>query len=285
MNSELHVYEPPERAVKNAWVSGMDAYRKLVAEAELDHEAYWARLAKELISWRTPFKNVLDASKPPFFRWFDDGTSTPPQLPGPPGRGQPGGQTAIIFEPTTAPSRISYQELLDCHRLANALKARGVVKGDRVVIYMPMSIERGRDTGVRPDRRAPLGGVQGFSASSLRPDPPHRRGAGDHRRRAGARRRRATAEGDRRRGPRRLGHGARRHRLPAHRRRRPRRPARQVAARAARRNRPAASPVGRRRASGCSCSTPRAPPASPRVQHSTGSYLLRTALTISGPST
>ena len=37
MNSELHVYEPPERAVKNAWVSGMDAYRRLVAEAEHDH--------------------------------------------------------------------------------------------------------------------------------------------------------------------------------------------------------------------------------------------------------
>jgi acetyl-CoA synthetase len=74
MSAEAHVYEPPESAVKNAHVSGMAAYRALCDEAERDHEAFWARLARELISWRTPFKNVLDSSKAPFFRWFDDGT-------------------------------------------------------------------------------------------------------------------------------------------------------------------------------------------------------------------
>ena len=61
-------YFPPASLTEQAHVAGMDAYRRLVAEAEHDHEAYWGRLAKELVSWRTPFKTVLDASKPPFFR-------------------------------------------------------------------------------------------------------------------------------------------------------------------------------------------------------------------------
>ena len=120
--SELHVYEPPERAVKNAWVSGMDAYRKLCDEAERDHEAYWARLAREMLSWRTPFKNVLDASKPPFFRWFDDGTLNASYncLDRNVEAGL-GDKTAIIFEADDGTvTNVTYKELLErtC-RLAN----------------------------------------------------------------------------------------------------------------------------------------------------------------------
>ncbi|HEY5324781.1 MAG TPA: acetyl-coenzyme A synthetase N-terminal domain-containing protein, partial [Caldimonas sp.] len=57
---------PPASLAAHAHVSGMAAYRALVAEADHDHEAYWGRLAKEFLSWRTPFKTVLDASKAPF---------------------------------------------------------------------------------------------------------------------------------------------------------------------------------------------------------------------------
>jgi acetyl-CoA synthetase len=74
MSAEQHVYPPPAEAVKGAWVSGMPAYQALVDEAARDYEGYWSRLAKELISWRTPFRRVLNADTPPFFKWFEDGT-------------------------------------------------------------------------------------------------------------------------------------------------------------------------------------------------------------------
>src|SRR6187402_393672 len=172
MSAELHVYQPPEQAVKNAWVSGMDAYQKLCDEAERDHEAYWARLARELISWRTPFKTVLDSSKAPFFRWFDDGTLNASYncLDRNVEAGL-GDKTAIIFEADDGTvTKVSYTELLErtC-RLANALKARGLVKGDRVIIYMPMSIEG----VVAMQACARIGATHsvvfgGFSAQSLR---------------------------------------------------------------------------------------------------------------------
>src|ERR1019366_5957135 len=80
MSAETHVYSPPERAVKNAWVSGMDAYRKLCDEAERDYEGFWARQARELISWRTPFKKVLDAENAPFFKLSDDPNLNPSSI-------------------------------------------------------------------------------------------------------------------------------------------------------------------------------------------------------------
>src|SRR6478736_1825681 len=169
---EPNLYSPPASLAASAHVSGMEAYWKLVAEAERDHEAYWGRLAKELLSWRTPFKTVLDSSKPPFFRWFDDGTLNASYncLDRQVAAGL-GAKTAIIFEADDgAVTRVSYQELLErtC-RLANALKARGVVKGDRVVIYMPMSIEGVVAMQACARIGAPHSVVfGGFSASSLR---------------------------------------------------------------------------------------------------------------------
>ena len=50
------------------------AYEKLVAEADADYEGYWARLAREFVTWKTPFTKTLDTSNAPFFKWFDDGT-------------------------------------------------------------------------------------------------------------------------------------------------------------------------------------------------------------------
>ena len=144
MSAEQHVYPPSAEAVKNAWVSGMPAYQALVDEAARDYEGYWARLARELISWRTPFKRVLNADTPPFFKWFEDGTLNASYncLDRNVEQGL-GDKTAIIFEADDgAVTKVTYSELLarTC-QLANAMKARGIVKGDRVVIYMPMSIE------------------------------------------------------------------------------------------------------------------------------------------------
>jgi acetyl-CoA synthetase len=144
MSAEQHVYPPPADAVKNAWVSGMPAYQALCDEAARDHQAYWGRLARELISWRTPFKRVLNDDKAPFFTWFEDGTLNASYncLDRNVERGL-GDKTAILFEADDGSvNRVAYRELLErtC-RLANAMKSRGLVKGDRVVIYMPMSIE------------------------------------------------------------------------------------------------------------------------------------------------
>ena len=52
---EQKLYLPSDAAVKAARVSGMAAYDQLVAEAAADYEGYWARLAREFISWKKPF--------------------------------------------------------------------------------------------------------------------------------------------------------------------------------------------------------------------------------------
>ena len=141
---EAKLYEPPATLAQAAAVSGMAAYRALCDEAARDHEGFWARLARELISWRTPFHKVLNADTPPFFKWFEDGTLNASYncLDRNVEAGL-GAKTAIIFEADDgAVTTVTYSEMLarTC-QLANAMKARGVVKGDRVVIYMPMSIE------------------------------------------------------------------------------------------------------------------------------------------------
>jgi acetyl-CoA synthetase len=122
----------------------MDAYRALVAQAERDYEGFWAKLARETLTWKKPFTKVLDESNAPFYTWFEDGELNASYncLDRHVEAGR-GARTAIIFEADDGTvTRVTYAELLTrvC-RLANALKARGIGKGDRVVIYMPMSIE------------------------------------------------------------------------------------------------------------------------------------------------
>jgi acetyl-CoA synthetase len=171
-STELRIYQPSADAVKSAHVSGMAAYDKLCAEAEADYEGYWARLARELLSWKKPFTQVLDQSNAPFFKWFADGTLNASYncLDRNIERGL-GDKTAIIFEADDgAVTKVSYQALLAmvC-RMANVLKAQGVKKGDRVVIYMSMGIE-----GVAAMQAcARIGATHsvvfgGFSAQSLR---------------------------------------------------------------------------------------------------------------------
>ncbi|MDT7929708.1 acetate--CoA ligase [Tepidimonas sp.] len=141
---ENRVFEPNPELVAQARVSGMEAYHALCAEAEADYEGFWARRARELLVWHKPFTQVLDQSNKPFYRWFQDGElnasvncldrhiGTPVE-----------NKTAIIFEADDGTvTRITYKELLArVSQFANALKAMGVRKGDRVVIYMPMTIE------------------------------------------------------------------------------------------------------------------------------------------------
>ena len=137
-------YYPSEEVVKNAAVSGMEAYKALVAEADKDYEGFWGKRAKELIDWQTPFTQVLDESNAPFFKWFADGKLNVSYncLDRQVKKGL-GDKVALIFEGDKGDvSKVTYSDLLTrVSKFANALKAQGVKKGDRVVIYLPMSIE------------------------------------------------------------------------------------------------------------------------------------------------
>ncbi|MBX6393962.1 MAG: AMP-binding protein, partial [Burkholderiales bacterium] len=141
--NEERLFPPPAELARQANVPGMEAYQALCEEAERDYLGFWARMARENLLWKKPFTQVLDESNPPFYKWFYDGElnasyncldrhlETQPD------------KTAIIFETDDGKvSRITYRELYRyvC-RFANALKAYGVKPGDRVLIYMPMSIE------------------------------------------------------------------------------------------------------------------------------------------------
>ena len=142
--TELKTYQPPAATVAAAHVSGMAAYEALVQEAETDYEGYWGRLAKELISWKTPFTKVLNSSEAPFFKWFEDGTLNASYncLDRNIERGL-GDKTALIFEADGGEvTKVSYSQLLakTC-QIANGLKSLGITKGDRVIIYISMSID------------------------------------------------------------------------------------------------------------------------------------------------
>ncbi|MGC2962932.1 acetate--CoA ligase [Paraburkholderia graminis] len=141
---ERRVFPPSAQAAAGATISGMDAYHALTAEAERDYEGFWGRLARETLSWNKPFTKVLDESNAPFYTWFEDGqlnasyNSIDRHVEA--GNGE---RVAIMFEADDGTvTNVTYQDLLQrVSRFANALKKRGVKKGDRVVIYMPMSIE------------------------------------------------------------------------------------------------------------------------------------------------
>ena len=141
---ENRVFPPPESAVKGARISGMDAYNALCAEAEKDFEGFWARLARDNVVWNKPFTKTLNESNAPFYKWFEDGelNASANCLDKHIGTATEG-KTAIIFEADDgAVTRVTYKELLArVSQFANALKAQGINKGDRVIIYMPMTIE------------------------------------------------------------------------------------------------------------------------------------------------
>ena len=163
---------PPESLRACARVSGMAAYEALCQEARADQQAFWMRQARETLIWRKPFSQGLDSSNPPFFKWFADGTLNASYncLD----RHVQAGladKVAIIFEADDGQvTHVTYGDLLarTC-QLAQALRAQGVKAGDRVVIYMPMSVE-----GVMAMQAcARIGAAHsvvfgGFSAKSLR---------------------------------------------------------------------------------------------------------------------
>ncbi len=140
---EDRTFPPPEAFAKQANISGKTAYDAMCREAETDFEGFWARQARAELLWSKPFTKTLDESNAPFFQWFHDGElnasyncldrhlKTQPD------------KVAIVFEADDGKvTKVTYKELHQrvC-QFANALKAEGIKKGDRVLIYMPMAVE------------------------------------------------------------------------------------------------------------------------------------------------
>jgi len=140
---ETRVFNPSDEFVRQANISGMESYQALCKAAEQDYAGYWAKLARETLLWKKPFTKTLDESNAPFFKWFEDGelnvsyNCLDKHLANQPEK------TAIIFEADDgAVTKINYRDLhTRVCQFANGLKSRGIKKSERVIIYMPMSIE------------------------------------------------------------------------------------------------------------------------------------------------
>ena len=116
-------------------------YRQTYAAWRQDPEAFWAQAAQS-VSWYKPWDKVLDDSSPPFTCWFAGGElNTCYNAVDRHVEGERGAQPALIYDsPVTDTVRtLTYSDLLEQVSLfAGALTALGVVKGDRVIVYMPM---------------------------------------------------------------------------------------------------------------------------------------------------
>ena len=127
-----------------AYLQSMDEYHARYQESVESPEEFWAEEARR-IDWFKPFSNVRNASfasNGVSIRWFEGGKTNASYNCLDRHLTDRGDQTALIFvpdDPNDAPRHISYRQLyLEVCRFANILRARGVEKGDRVTIYLPM---------------------------------------------------------------------------------------------------------------------------------------------------
>lgn len=173
IQSTLHEnrkFPPSADFLKTALMTS-DKMEALYASASADNTEFWAEQARDEIDWQVPFTTTLDSSNAPFFRWFPDGklnvsyNCLDRQLE------NNGDKTAIIFEGDAGDvQHITYRQLhARVCTFANALKAQGISKGDRVIIYMPMIAE----AVIAMQACARIGAIHsvvfgGFSASSLK---------------------------------------------------------------------------------------------------------------------
>jgi acetyl-CoA synthetase len=176
--AEEQLFHPSKELVEN---SNIMAFMKKHGIADLDallkraedHDWYWGEQAKEL-EWFKPYTKILDDSDAPFFKWFADGkfnivhNCLDRHI-----RAGLGDRVAYIYEPEPTDQKVerwTYAMLYkEVNRLANAMKKLGVVKGDRVMVFMPMIPQ----CPIAMLACAKLGAIHsvvfsGFSSSSLR---------------------------------------------------------------------------------------------------------------------
>jgi len=136
------VYKPSAEFSKDAWISDLDQYRTQYEKSIQDPEGFWAEIA-ERITWLKKWDTVrnFDFVKANI-KWFEGGKLNVAYncLDRHVEAGH-GDQTALIWEGNNPEEdkRFTYSELKDeVSKFGNVLKARGVVKGDRVCLYMQM---------------------------------------------------------------------------------------------------------------------------------------------------
>ena len=125
-------------------VMSTGAYRESYDRSMADPEGFWLEAA-QTIDWITPPTRALDDSRPPFYRWFPDGTLNTcfNALDRHVAAGR-GDQPAVIHDSpvTDSVTTLTYRQLLvEVQRAAGVLVANGVGRGDRVIIYLPMVTE------------------------------------------------------------------------------------------------------------------------------------------------
>jgi len=136
---EERTFSPPPAFAARARVKPADAV-ELRRRAREDHVGFWKELAEGELAWHQPFTQAFDDSEAPNYRWFADGRLNASHNCLDIHLGERGHKTAVIFEGEPGDvRRLSYRELhAEVCRFANALKAQGIGRGDRVVIYMPL---------------------------------------------------------------------------------------------------------------------------------------------------
>ncbi len=141
--SEKRHFNPPSEGQKHAWVGSIETYESAYNYSIANPEAYWAVRAEELVSWFKTWDTVLTADlHKPEVRWFSGATLNVSYncLDRHLANGKQE-KIAIIWqgEPEEEVRTYTYQQLhTEVCRCANVLKAKGVKKGDRVAVYLPM---------------------------------------------------------------------------------------------------------------------------------------------------
>ncbi|MDR3419218.1 MAG: acetate--CoA ligase [Nevskia sp.] len=137
---ENRVFPPDPGFAARARVN-VQKLAELRAAAEKDYVGFWAGLARQELSWQTPFTVALDESAAPNYRWFTDGRLNVSYNCIDRHLAKHGDRIAIRFEGEPGDTaNLSFRQLhAEVCRLANVLKSLGIRKGDRVVIYLPMT--------------------------------------------------------------------------------------------------------------------------------------------------
>lgn len=128
---------PHEETVNKAWIAD---WQKVEEEARKDPLAYWAERAAEL-EWSEPWDQVLDDSNKPFFKWFTGGkTNIVTNAVDRHLKDSRKNKLALIWESEDGKEKRTFSFFAlsrEVEKMANVLRAMGVVKGDRVTIYLP----------------------------------------------------------------------------------------------------------------------------------------------------
>jgi len=171
------IYPIPAAAKKKAWISGRDAYDKMWKRSVEEPDKFWAEIAEQQVTWFKKWDKVMDYNfdikkGPIYVKFFEGGKLNVSYNCLDRHLEKRGNQVAIQWEGNEPGEEkaITYKMLHEevC-KFSNVLKAQGVKKGDRVVLYMPMVPE----LGIAALACSRIGAVHcivfgGFSADALR---------------------------------------------------------------------------------------------------------------------